>query len=135
VVPEDVVDAAAAAELGLDVDGFHSSSTALRLRALTAASAQLVLPRGRHLLQLHCCPSQLHCVTFHASSDFTLDSADKLLPAACKMHVLRDSSDTQALPAGSRQLLFRWAVCGVTQGARCISMHVWPTCLAAGWSG
>lgn len=109
VVPEAVVDDAAAAELGLDVDAFHSSSTVLRLRALTAASAQLVLPRGRHLLQLQCCPSRLHCVTFHASSDFTLDSADKLLPAACKMHVLRESDDTQPLPAGSRQLLFRCA--------------------------
>lgn len=109
VVPEAIVDDAAAAELGLDGDAFHSSSTELRLRALTAASAQLVLPRGRHLLQLQCCPSQLHCVTFHASSDFTLDSADKLLPAACKMHVLRESNDTQHLPAGSRQLLFRCA--------------------------
>lgn len=99
--------AAGCSGLGLDEDIFHSSSTVLRLRALTAASTQLVLPRGRHLLQLHCCQSQLHTVTFHASTDFTLDTADKLLPLTCKMHVIRESGDTPALPAGSRQLLFR----------------------------
>lgn len=99
--------AAGCSGLGLDEDTFHSSSTILRLRARTAASTQLVLPRGRHLLQLHCCQSQLHSVTFHASTDFTLDTADKLLPLACKMHVIRESGDTPALPAGSRQLLFR----------------------------
>jgi hypothetical protein len=102
-----VVDAAAAAELGLDVDAFHSCSTVLRLKAITAASAQLVLPRGRHLLHLQGCPNQLHCVTFKASADFTLESADKLLPAACKMHVVREAGDIQGLLAGSRQVLFR----------------------------
>lgn len=98
---------AAVSALGLDDDAFSTCSTVQRLKALTAASGQLVLPRGRHLLQVQCCHSQLHCVTFHASTDFTLDSADKLLPSACKMHVERQSGDTALLPAGSRQLLFR----------------------------
>lgn len=98
---------AAVSGLGLDDDAFHASTTVLRLRALTAASGQLVLPRGRHLLQLQCCPSQLHCVSFYASSDCTLDSAEKLLPLACKLHVERASGNTQGLAAGSRQLLFR----------------------------
>jgi hypothetical protein len=98
---------AAASDVGLDDDLFHASTTVLRQKALTAASVQIVLPRGRHLLQLQCCQSQLHCVTFHASSDFTLDAADKLLPTCCKMHVLREGGDTQPLLPGSRQVLFR----------------------------
>jgi hypothetical protein len=109
-VPSAVLEAcisAAASNLGLDEDVFHTKATVLRQKALTAASAQLVLPRGRHLLQLQCPQSQLHCVTFHASSDFTLDTADKLLPTCCKMHILREGGDTQPLLAGSRQLLFR----------------------------
>lgn len=106
-------DAAAAAEasgLGLDVDTFRNTNTVLRLKALTASSSQLLLPRGRHLLQLQGCPNQLHCVTLHAAAEFTLDAADKLLPSVCKMHVVRESGDTPALAAGSRQLLFRWVV-------------------------
>jgi hypothetical protein len=100
---------------GLDADVFSSSTTVLRLRALTAASSQLLLPRGRHLLALHCCPRLLHCVSLHSASEFSLEDADKLLPVACKVHVVREAGTVAALVAGSRQLLFRWG-CWLRRG-------------------
>lgn len=103
----EAVAAAEASGVAIDKDLFHTNNTVLRLTATTFASSQLLLPRGRHLLQLLCSPNQLHCVSLYASTEFTLDIADKLLPAACKRHVYRQSGETAALTAGSRQLLFR----------------------------
>jgi hypothetical protein len=99
---------AAAASAVLDDDVYSQSHTVLRLKSITASSSMLQLLRGKHLLQLQCSPLLLHSVSFHATADFTLEEASKLLPAACGLHVISQEGQAEALQPGSRQLLFRY---------------------------
>jgi hypothetical protein len=94
----------------LDDDTYSQSRTVLRLKSITAASSMLQLPRGRHLLQLQCSPLLLHSVSFHATADFTLEEASKLLPAACGLHVTTQEGQADTLQPDSRQLLFRYCL-------------------------
>jgi hypothetical protein len=113
------------------------AATVLRLRAVTAASALLQLPRGRHALRLVCSDLLLHTASFTCSAAAEFQVAEEgakagapvgSLPAAgavtagqppATQHgvgqhqaessgVLQQEGEHETVCAGSQQLLFRF---------------------------
>jgi hypothetical protein len=98
------------------------TSTALRLRAVTAASAALQLPRGQHVLRVACSHLLLHAASFACNSpavtEFEVEAAATASPSAgaapaapmgpASVGALQREGDHEPLRAGGQHLLFRF---------------------------